>query len=164
MSADDTTDILMRTKPLHDNATPPGNGVMAENLARLYHLTGKQPYRERLDALLAALIPEKTEHMMHQLSMLMGFETAERAAQIVVTGPLGERGVLPAGLVSDALKAAPPAHVLLRVDDAGALPAGHPAHGKAAVDGKPTAYICVGTTCTLPLIDSEELKARLSEM
>ena len=164
MSADDTTDILMRTKPLHDNATPPGNGVMAENLARLYHLTGRHLYRERLDALLQALVPEKTEHMMHQLSMLMGFETAERAAQIVVTGPLGDQGPLPQGLVLDALKAAPPAHVLLRLDDAGALPDSHPAHGKEALDGMPTAYICVGTTCTLPLNDPEELKARLSEM
>jgi len=164
MSADDTRDILMRTKPLHDNATPPGNGVMAENLARLYHLTGKLACRERLDALLQALVPEKTEHMMHQLSMLMGFETAEAAAQIVLTGPLGDPGALPDGLVRDALKAAPPAHVLLRVEDAAALPDHHPAHGKAALDGRPTAYICVGTTCTLPLTDPDELKARLLEM
>ena len=30
MNADDTTDILVRPKPIHDNATPSGNGMMAE--------------------------------------------------------------------------------------------------------------------------------------
>ena len=77
MSADDTKDILVRSKPIYDNATPSGNGTMAKVLARVFHLTGENWYRERLLALNKALIPDKVENARHQLSMLMGFEILE---------------------------------------------------------------------------------------
>jgi uncharacterized protein YyaL (SSP411 family) len=38
-----------------------------------------------------------------------------------------------------------------------ALPAGHPAFGKAMAGGKPTAYVCVGQTCTPPITDPAQL-------
>jgi len=37
----------------------------------------------------------------------------------------------------------------------------HPAFGKKAVDGKPTAYVCRGNVCSLPVTDPEELAALL---
>ncbi len=164
MSADDTADILLRTKPIHDNATPPGNGIMADVLAQLYYLSGKLFYRERLDALITALVPEETDRSIHQLSLLMGFETLERAVQIVIAGDAPADAAMPGGLVRTALLAAPPTRLVMRLSNDLSLPQSHPAFGKASIDGKPTAYICVGTTCTLPLTDPEELKAQLLEM
>jgi len=155
MSADDTGDILMRTKPIHDNATPPGNGTLGQVLTKLYHLTGEADYRAQFDRLVGALVPEDREHAMHQLSLLMGFETMERAAQIVIAGNDAE------ALARTALKAAPPARVLIRTADGASLPPSHPAYGKGPVDGKPTAYVCVGTTCSLPITDADELTAHL---
>ena len=32
-----------------------------------------------------------------------------------------------------------------------------PAHGKTAIDGKPTAYICIGPQCPLPVTDRPAL-------
>jgi uncharacterized protein len=168
MSADDTSDILLRTKPIHDNATPPGNGVMAEVVAKLFYLTGNQFYRDRLDNLISALVPEEADKTIYQLSLLMGFETMERAVQIVIAGESPSSSTSnpmpPDGLVRTSLLAAPPTRLLMRLADGTALPQSHPAFGKAAIDGKPTAYICVGTTCTLPITEFDELKARLSEM
>jgi hypothetical protein len=45
-------------------------------------------------------------------------------------------------------------------DTAGLDPA-HPAHGKTASDGKPTAYVCRGETCSLPVTTGEALEALL---
>ena len=164
MSADDTTDILVRPKPIHDNATPSGNGMMAEVLARLYLLSDDASFRSQLDALVLALVPGEAEQAVHQLSLLMGFETVDQAAQIVVAGAPSSDSELPSGLVRNALLSAPPAHILIRLGDGVSLPIGHPAYGKTAIDNKPTAYICVGKTCTLPLTDSESLKKALSEL
>jgi uncharacterized protein YyaL (SSP411 family) len=41
------------------------------------------------------------------------------------------------------------------------LPVGHPASGKTAVDGRVTAYVCRGETCSLPMTDPAALAAEL---
>ena len=164
MSADDTGDLMMRTKPLHDNATPPGNGTMAGVLAGLHLLTGEAAYRERFDALVAAVVPGELEHVEHQMSLLMAFELIDQGVQIVIVGepgPAEGAGNMPGGLALAALRAAPPARVLMRVRDGAALPADHPATGKTAIDGKPTAYVCVGQTCSLPITDADALGRHL---
>jgi uncharacterized protein len=114
MSANDTSGLITRPKPIHDNATPPGNGTMANVLARLYHLTGTEAYRDRLAKLLAALTPPEPEKALHQLSMLMGFEILHGGIQIFITG-----------------------------------------------EGAAAAYVCVGTTCTLPLTEPKDLEDHL---
>ena len=40
---------------------------------------------------------------------------------------------------------------------AGALPESSPAHGKTAIDGKPTAYVCIGPQCSLPVTEPAAL-------
>jgi uncharacterized protein YyaL (SSP411 family) len=47
LSADDANNLIIRSKTIVDNMVPSGNGVMAEYLARLYLLTGKEEYHER---------------------------------------------------------------------------------------------------------------------
>jgi uncharacterized protein YyaL (SSP411 family) len=37
------------------------------------------------------------------------------------------------------------------------LPASSPAHGKTAIDGKPTAYVCLGPQCSLPVTEPAQL-------
>jgi len=40
---------------------------------------------------------------------------------------------------------------------ASALPESSPAHGKTAIDHKPTAYVCIGPQCSLPVTDPAKL-------
>jgi uncharacterized protein YyaL (SSP411 family) len=44
-----------------------------------------------------------------------------------------------------------------REGGAGDLPQTSPAHGKTAIDGKPTAYVCLGPQCSLPVTDPAAL-------
>ena len=159
MSAEDTTGLIARPKPIHDNATPPGNGVMADVLARLYHLTGDPCYRDRATMLLDALTPPETDKMIHQLSMMMGFEVLEHSTQIVIAG-VGKGADC---LYRAAIDRAPPARLIIRLADDVILPDKHPAAGKGTINGQPAAYVCVGTTCTLPLTSPKALEDHLRD-
>jgi hypothetical protein len=57
-----------------------------------------------------------------------------------------------------------PNRVLLQVAPGTALPPGHPARGKTAIGGAPTAYVCVGPACGLPATTAQDLKAQLSAL
>ena len=46
-TADDTSDVIVRMRGAHDDATPNANAVMISNLAALHLLTGKPEYLER---------------------------------------------------------------------------------------------------------------------
>ena len=60
-TADDATDVpLARPRTAQDNATPAGNGLLAEVFARLWHLTGKPVWRERAEACCAPSAPSRT--------------------------------------------------------------------------------------------------------
>ena len=91
---------------------------MAENYARLYHLTGDAAYRAKADAVLAAF-GGGADMLAAAPVLLAAADMLENAACVVVTG--GD-----AGLAKTALGAADPAVVVLRTSGQ-ALPPGHPA-------------------------------------
>ena len=69
--------------------------------------------------------------------------------------PQAEGGV---SWLAAALAAPDPATVVLLVQATDALPALHPAHGKA---GGPAAYVCRGNVCSLPIADPATLAKML---
>ena len=158
MAADDTANLLTRSKPVHDNAVPCGNGTMVEVLARLYHLTSKAEYRARADALITALAPEEVNSLAHQTTFQTGFEILENAVQVTVAGS----GAATDALAAAALASGHPRLVLQRTADGQDLPAGHPAAGKGPVDGAAAAYLCTGATCSLPMTDPGALSRVLA--
>jgi len=158
LSADDVRDVIQRSKPLYDNATPAGNGAMAEVLARLHHLTGKDAYRAHAEELFRALAPQRTELLINAPGLACAFEYLERPTLIVVAGE--GRGADDLLRAAFALPAS--AKIVRRVADGRTLPASHPAHGKGPVDGKPAAYVCVGKTCGLPVTDPGALGQALA--
>ena len=159
LAAADTTDVILRTKPVLDNATPAGNGAMAEVLARLYHLTGRDDYRARAEAVLRALVPERIEMQINAPGLLCAFEYLERPTHIVVAG----EGAGADELLAAAHALSASAKIIQRVGDGSALPPAHPAHGKGPVGGKAAAYVCVGRTCGLPVTNARELGAAFKE-
>ena len=50
LSADDAEALIIRPKATTDEATPSATGLMAQNLIRLWRLTGKDDYRDDADA------------------------------------------------------------------------------------------------------------------
>ena len=152
--------LITRTRTATDNATPAGNGVIAQAYATLYMLTGEDVWRRKTEALAAAFTTEIARTALAAPSLLGALDMLARGVQVVIVGRRGD----PA---SDALIAATFAAPLVNramsvVTPGGALPDGHPATGKTQQDGTATAYVCVGPTCTLPITDAAILAEQLS--
>ncbi len=165
LTADDASDLIVRTKTAYDNATPSGNGTILAVLARLFYLTGKAAYRERAESLVTAFSGELLRNFFPLASLLNGAEILQSAVQVVIVG----EGDAPetTALVKTVTEHCLPNRVLQVLAPGDSLPADHPAAGKGQVDGpdnKPraTAYVCHGPSCSLPLIEAGALAAALA--
>ena len=85
-TAVDATDVpLARPRTAADNATPAGNGLLAEVFARLWHLTGDTAWRERAEALLRAFTG-KPDQLAAMPTLLAAADLLEEAATVVIAG------------------------------------------------------------------------------
>lgn len=159
-TAIDTGDVIIRTKSANDNATPSGNGTMAEVLARLYHLTGDDSYHARGLSLLGAFAGELQRNFFPLANLLNGNDFQLNATQIVIIGARDDAGTK--ALLRVLYRQPYPTSVLQIVADGSALPATHPAMGKTQIAGKATAYVCRHQTCSAPVTDPAGLAAALS--
>ena len=155
MSADDTQGLILRPKTAHDNAVPAGNGVMAGVHARIFYLTGKVAQRARADATIAAFSGDIERSFSAFSTLLNSNELLHRAVQIVVFGPRADAGTQ--SLLGVIHRVCLPDRVLQLCEPGAETDASHPAAAKGPVDGKATAYVCRGPTCSLPLTDPAEL-------
>ena len=159
-TADDAEHLIVRTTQVTDSATPSGNGVMLGNLARLFHLTGDDRFRFRAEALIDAFDADAMRHFPHTCAFLNGFELFIDAVQVVIIGDRSDPGVK--SLLSAAMAGSQPNLILSTVDGTDALPAGHAAFGKTAVDGQAAAYVCRGPVCQAPITAPDDLRAALA--
>jgi uncharacterized protein len=155
-TASDAADVpLARPRTAADNATPAGNGMLADVFARLWHLTGDPTWRGRCEALLRAF-SGNPDQLSAMPTLLAAADLLEEAATVVIAGDTAEP------LAVAALDAADPAVVLLRAPNLEALPSGHPAFGKSAGSKGAAAYVCRRMVCGLPLADPAALTEALS--
>ncbi|MEP5663111.1 thioredoxin domain-containing protein [Parvibaculum sp.] len=152
-TADDAPALIVRRRTVADDATPAANGTLPGTLTKLALMTGKQEYFTRADELIRAFAGELQENIFPLGSYIASLDTRLRPVQVVLIGSLEET----AELARTALGLSCPARVVMRIEDAATLPASHPAHGKGKQDGKPTAYVCAGETCSLPVTKADEL-------
>ena len=158
-TADDATDVpLARPRTAADNATPAGAGVIAEVLARLYHLTGDPAWREQAEAALRAFTD--VERISSMPGVLAAADLLEEAATLVIAGDPTDPHAQ--SLTATALRAPDPAVVVLRAPRPDALPEGHPAHGKGPLAGTPAAYLCRRNVCGLPITDAAIVQQELN--
>jgi uncharacterized protein YyaL (SSP411 family) len=159
-TAQDTGDVIIRTKSANDNATPSGNGTLPEVLTRLHHLTGETAYETRARDLLATFSGEVQRNFFPLATLLNAADFQLAVTDVVILGARGENGT---EALLAALHAKSAAHLVLQViGDAAALPASHPAAGKSQIDGKATAYVCRRQTCSAPVTEPADLAAALS--
>lgn len=159
LTADDTPGLIVRTKNAHDNAVPSGNGTILGVLARLFYLTGKDAYRARAEALVGAFAGEVNRNFFPLATLLSGVELLSSATQVVI---IGEREAADTqALLACVRKTCVPNRILVTLDPGAALPENHPAFGKTQSDGRATAYVCHGPTCSLPITEAEGLARAL---
>ena len=157
-SPSDAKDLITRTRNAFDNATPAGNGIMVDNLARLYHLTGKEIYRSRADGLIDAFSGLPPQQLLNMPSLLNGFEMLVAAKQIILISP-PDQGTT---LEKTVKKHGGPTLIFTRLAPDVSLPENHPAFGKTMIEEKPTIYVCEGNVCGQPLTDEQVLKRELT--
>ncbi len=160
-TAADATDIPLgaeiRPRIVADNATPSGNGLMAEVLARLFHVTGAPLWRARAAAALAAF--SGREEMLQAFPTLLAAATLlAEGGTIVVTGAAGDPAM--AALLAVARASPDPTLAVLAVAAGTPLPPAHPASGKTGVN--PAAMLCRRQTCGLPVTTPAALAASIA--
>jgi uncharacterized protein YyaL (SSP411 family) len=158
-SADDTRDVIVRLRSAHDDATPNANAVMVSNLAALALLTGEGNYAERGEAIVHAFAGEVGRNLVAHCGLLANAMDLFAPQQVVVVGSglpgarsLREevRGVSLPGAVT--IECVGPA--------CDAVPA---VAGKGTIDGRATAYACLGTSCSAPVTEAAALRRVLIE-
>ncbi|MDP6173467.1 MAG: thioredoxin domain-containing protein, partial [Rhodospirillales bacterium] len=156
----DAHDLITRSRTAQDGPSPSGNGIMTENLARLYHLTGIDAYRDRARQLVASFANRPEQEYTAFSTMIAGAGLLDDAIQAVIVGHHEEAATHK--LRRAAIEAAQPSMVMQWLEPGAHLPAHHPAHGMAPQAPIPTAFVCYGNRCGPPLTDPADLKEALS--
>ena len=157
-TADDTGDLIVRPFSGQDEATPNANGVMVSNLVALNLWTGEEGYRARAETILRSFAVALSEQVLAHCGLLAAALDAYAPALVVLIVPEGaDARSLRAGLRDVSLPNVVVQEIGEGADGASALPASSPAHGKTAIDDKPTAYVCTGPQCSLPVTDPTKL-------
>jgi len=170
---DDAADILVRSLTVYDNAVPPANSTMLANYARLYAIYGSKYVDEselrvspegllRVFGGLAHSAPAGTASLLNAFEVL----AAPLTVTVMAADARDSDGVIPRAteLAAVARRAADPNTIIDWVADPNAFPETHPAWGKTTLDGKPTAYVCRGQTCSPQVTDAAELERLLSRV
>ena len=144
--------LILRTKEDYDGAEPAGNSVATLALLRLAEITGREDYAKAADQTLrlyAGRLREQPGALPHLL--IAAAKKLVPSPRIVIAGdpqsPAGRK------LLHAAHSVYQPFKVVLGT----AGPTEPFARTLQAVDGKPTGYVCGGTTCKLPVTSAEEL-------
>jgi uncharacterized protein YyaL (SSP411 family) len=153
-TADDTSDLIVRPFSGQDEATPNANGTMVSNLVALYLWTGEERYRQRADAILSGFAGAMAANVLSHAGLLAASLDAMAPAHVVLIAPKGTSTRELRAALSDVSL---PNAVVQEAREGDLIPASSPAHGKTALDGKPTAYVCIGPQCSLPVTDAAAL-------
>jgi|SRR5579862_193913 len=157
LTADDAEGLLLRPHSTTDDATPNPNAVAAQNLLRLAALAGDDAWRERADRLIEGVLAGAGSNLFGHVATLNALDLRLRAAEIVVTG--GDETLAKAALNLPFLD-----RIVLRAKTAADLPPSHPAQAKLAAAPGSSAFVCVGSACSLPVTAASEIAAAVAAM
>jgi uncharacterized protein YyaL (SSP411 family) len=151
MTADDASDLIVRSRHAHDGAVPAANGTLAGVFWRLWLLTGESSWRDKARRQVASFAGELRTNFFPLTTLLNNYDFMESAVELVLVGDRDQPGTeaLRRAIFSRSL---PNKVVRLQAPQA-VLPADHPAAGKGLVGGKPALYVCRNMTCQPPITD-----------
>jgi len=161
----DTPGLISRIKNGYDGAIPSGNSVAVLDLLRLARLCGHDEYERAAGSTLRRFYQTMTGYPPAFSMMLAGLDfLLHPGTEVVLFLPESspEADAMAALLESQpddyrttvVVKASQPDELTRRL-----MPL---THDRTAPDGRPTAFICRGQTCFLPVHTAEELAARLA--
>ena len=155
-------ELIVRPKDLFDAATPSGNGAAAQLLATLSRYTDNRTWEVLAVDTLKPLQEAMRRYPTGFASLLTAFEMLYAPPREVVI--FGERSDPRTQTLLEVLDAAPRPHTALALVESSddSLVARLPfTQERGPVDGKPTAYVCEGGACRLPVTTPEALREQL---
>jgi uncharacterized protein YyaL (SSP411 family) len=144
--------LIYRPKPLHDNATPAGNGVAAYTLQRLGHLLGEFRYLQAAERTLDLFYPAVSRYASSCCSLLAALEQSLAPPQIVILR--GQAHALAEW--KNALRSIPPHTLVFALpSELTGLP---PSLNKPlATANAVNAWVCHGVKCLPEISDLQQL-------
>jgi uncharacterized protein YyaL (SSP411 family) len=160
-------DILFRMKDDHDGAEPSANSVAASNLVRLGRILDRQELQDAA-ARIIGCFAEILDRMPVALPQMLSAMEALLAEPIQIVVAPGNDTHVAAHLLGVVRRRFLP-HKVVLLADAGAAQAWLGQRVEATrsmkpVDGEPTAYVCRGFACDLPVTDPELLAKKLDAL
>lgn len=157
-TASDHEPLIQRPKPVHDDALPAGNGIAAQVLLKLGHLTGRIAYLEAAERTLRWAQSTVEQIPAACTTLLTALEEMLEPGQIVLL-----RGEAPALAEWWARCAQPyaPRRLTLAIPTTATVPTGLLAERQGGAQPV-TAYVCSGLACLPPITALADLEKVLS--
>ncbi len=164
-TAESADDLVSRPRDAYDSATPSGNSVICQSLLELSALTGREDFRNVAVAVLegyarvAADQPQGFSRLLGAIDHAVG-----PAAEVAILGdPDGDDTLA----MLNALRGSylPRVAIACSTDPENRREDLLPVFlDRDTIDGKATAYVCVGYSCKLPTTDADEMLAQIREI
>ena len=152
--------IFSRQMEMQDNATPSGNALAAQALLKLAAFTGNESYRARAEQSLQMVSQPATRYPAAFGAWLSAADFA--LSQVSQVAIIGEPSDPPTRALLEAVRLGYHPNLVLAVSGLPATP-GSPAllEQRPMLAGQPTAYVCKGFVCDLPVTQPEDLARQL---
>jgi uncharacterized protein YyaL (SSP411 family) len=151
--------LVHRPKPVFDGSIPSGNSAAVQGLLRLFHYVGDDRFLNAAERALRAFAAGMQKNPFGFANMIAVADFyLRKPREVVIVGTPGAPETFE--LTRHVHRAYVPNKTLVVADPAGAtkLPV---AEGKPQVEGRPTAYVCHGYTCSTPVTTAAALEALL---
>ena len=159
-TSDDHEALVVRPRDLQDHATPSGGAMAASVLLRLAALSGEARDREVAEAAIREVQPAAGAYPTAFAQWLCALDFALASPkEVAIVGDPDAPGTRALLAVLRARYRPHQVVALGRPDEAPGVPL---LEGRAPVDGRPTAFVCRGFTCRLPVTDPAALEAELA--
>jgi uncharacterized protein YyaL (SSP411 family) len=157
-TADDHEALIVRTRPLGDDATPAGTAIAARALGRLGHLLGEVRYLDAAARAVASAAGRLQEQPLGCCSLLAALEEQLTPPQTLIL-----RGVVTAlaPWLTAARQGYRPLRITLAIPPGAVDLPGVLAHCRP--QGEVVAYMCQGGQCSAPLTSLDAFMAALAE-
>jgi uncharacterized protein YyaL (SSP411 family) len=155
----DAEPLAHRPRSDHDGATPHSTGLAVFGLLRAANLAGREDLQRIADRVIDthAFVLERAPEAFPTLARAV-LARARGVSVAVIVGEASDPRT--AALADRARRVLLPEDAVLVVAPGAPAPAGVAASwldGRLPVDGRPTAYVCQGRSCSLPAVDPEAL-------
>jgi uncharacterized protein YyaL (SSP411 family) len=157
LTPSDGEPLAHRPRSDHDGATPHSTGLAVFGLLRTANLAGREDLRRIADRVIDthAFALDRSPQVYPTLARAVLARARDLSVAVIVGEPDDART---AALADRARRVLLPEDAVLVAAPGAPAPAGVAVswlEGRDPVDGQPTAYVCQGSSCSLPAVDPE---------